>query len=258
MNISVISGGFDPLHSGHIEYINSAKKIGEKLIVALNSDEWLIQKKGKFFLPFSERKIILESLSNVDEVIDFKDDEQGSCINGLLKIQKKYPNDKIQFCNGGDRTEKNIPEMSLKNIEFIFGVGGNDKKNSSSLILKDWTYVNEERVWGEFHNLFSDKNLKVKELKILPKKGMSFQKHKYRNEIWFISKGKCIVNYSKGSEEDKEEFRLQKDDIFTVNKNEWHQIVNPYSEECRIIEIQYGEKVQEDDIERLYYFEDNQ
>ena len=88
MNISVISGGFDPLHSGHIEYINSAKKIGEKLIVALNSDEWLIQKKGKFFLPFSERKIILESLSNVDEVIDFKDDEQGSCINGLLKIQK--------------------------------------------------------------------------------------------------------------------------------------------------------------------------
>ena len=170
MNISVISGGFDPLHSGHIEYINSAKKIGEKLIVALNSDEWLIQKKGKFFLPFSERKIILESLSNVDEVIDFKDDEQGSCINGLLKIQKKYPNDKIQFCNGGDRTEKNIPEMSLKNIEFIFGVGGNDKKNSSSLILKDWTYVNEERVWGEFHNLFSDKNLKVKELKILPKK----------------------------------------------------------------------------------------
>ena len=80
MIISVISGGFDPLHSGHIEYIKSAKKLGKKLVVALNSDQWLIGKKGKFFLPFSERKKILESISFVDEVIGFEDDDLGSCL----------------------------------------------------------------------------------------------------------------------------------------------------------------------------------
>ena len=85
MKISVVSGGFDPLHSGHISYLKEAKNYGEKLIVALNSDDWLIKKKGKFFLPFSERKIILESLKYVDEVIDFEDDKQGSCINALKK-----------------------------------------------------------------------------------------------------------------------------------------------------------------------------
>ena len=78
MKISVVIGGFDPIHSGHIEYIKSAKNLGEKLIVALNSNEWLLRKKGNFFLPFKERKIILESLKYVDEVIDFKDDD-GSC-----------------------------------------------------------------------------------------------------------------------------------------------------------------------------------
>ena len=62
MKISVVSGGFDPLHSGHISYIESAKKLGDYLIVALNSDEWLIQKKGKAFMPFKERKIILHTI----------------------------------------------------------------------------------------------------------------------------------------------------------------------------------------------------
>ena len=62
MKISVVSGGFDPLHSGHISYIKSAKKHGEYLIIALNSDEWLVNKKGKAFMPFEERKSVLENL----------------------------------------------------------------------------------------------------------------------------------------------------------------------------------------------------
>ena len=89
MIISVVSGGFDPIHSGHIEYIKEAKKIGEKLIVALNSDNWLIEKKGKYFLPFKERKVILESLVFVDEVIGFEDDEFGSCKNALRFLKKE-------------------------------------------------------------------------------------------------------------------------------------------------------------------------
>ena len=146
--------------------------------------------------------------------------------------------------------------MSVKNINFLFEVGGKDKKNSSSTILKDWDFLKEERIWGKFYNLYHDKNIKVKELILEPKKGMSFQKHHHRNEIWFISEGACLVNYSKTSEANKKEHRLKKEDIFIVKKNEWHQLVNPYDEICKIIEIQYGEKVDEEDIERLYYFEE--
>ena len=256
MKISVVSGGFDPIHSGHIFYLKEAKSFGDKLIVALNSDEWLKNKKGKNFLPFDERKLILESLKYVDEVIDFKDDNLGSCINALTEIKKRFPKDTIIFCNGGDRTKENIPEMSVENISFKFGIGGEDKKNSSSSILKDWNFYKEKIVWGNFYNLFSEKNLKVKELIINPKKGMSFQKHKYRNEIWFVSEGACIVNHSKTNESEKKEYELNREDIFFVKKNEWHQLVNPYDEICKIIEIQYGEKVIEEDIERLFYFEE--
>ena len=140
MKIIVISGGFDPVHSGHISYIKSAEKLGDKLVIALNSDSWLKNKKGKFFMPFSERKKILENINGVNEVINFKDDEQGSAIYALEKIKTIYPNDEIIFANGGDRTKENIPEMSLSDIKFVFGVGGEDKKNSSSRILKNWKY----------------------------------------------------------------------------------------------------------------------
>ncbi len=256
MKIAVVSGGFDPIHSGHISYLSDAKKQGDILIVALNSNDWLTSKKGKYFLPFEERKIILESLNQVSEVIDFEDDDQGSCINALKKIKIKYPKEKIIFCNGGDRTKSNIPEMVLQDITFKFGIGGDFKKNSSSSILKNWHFKKENRLWGEFHNLFLEKNLKVKELIVNPKKGMSFQRHSHRNEIWFISEGSCLVNYSKTTELEKKEYKLSKEDIFFVKKNEWHQIINPNEEVCKIIEIQYGDKVEESDIERLYYFDE--
>ena len=256
MKIVIVSGGFDPIHSGHISYFKSAKKLGEKLIVALNSDAWLIKKKEKFFMPFEERKIIIENLSMVDEVIEFEDDELGSATQALIKVKKSYPNDEIIFCNGGDRTKDNIPEMQIKDVAFEFGVGGADKKNSSSWILKDYQYEKEERVWGEFYNLFSNDFLKLKELIIKPKKGMSFQKHFLRNEIWFVSKGKCSVNFSKNDPDNFKEISLLTEETFHVQKGAWHQIFNPFNEPCHIIEIQYGEETSEDDIERLRYYQD--
>ena len=256
MKIVVVSGGFDPIHSGHISYFKSAKELGEKLIVALNSDAWLIKKKEKFFMPFEERKIIIENLSMVDEVIDFDDDEFGSASQALIKIKGFYPKDEIIFCNGGDRTKDNIPEMQIKDILFEFGVGGEDKKNSSSWILKDYQYDKEERVWGEFYNLFSNDFLKLKELIIKPKQGMSFQKHFLRNEIWFVSKGQCSVNFSKDDPDNFEEISLHAEETFHVRKEAWHQIFNPFDEPCHIIEIQYGEETNEDDIERLRYYKD--
>ena len=154
MKISVVSGGFDPIHSGHVAYLNASRKHGDILIVALNSDKWLSDKKGQPFMSFSERKIILENLSCVDEVIDFEDDEFGSSVDALKKIKNRHPKDKIIFCNGGDRTDQNIPEMSIDGVEFVFGVGGEEKLNSSSWILKNWQGDSEERVWGKFFNLY--------------------------------------------------------------------------------------------------------
>jgi len=254
MKIVVVSGGFDPLHSGHIAYFKSAREYGDKLIVALNSDDWLINKKKKFFLPFEERKIILENLSMIDEVLAFDDDDKGSCINALASIKQKYHDDEIIFCNGGDRTNKNIPEMALEGIKFEFGVGGIQKKNSSSWILKDWKFEKETRRWGHFYNLFDTVDVKVKELIVKPGKGMSFQKHVKRNEIWLVSEGSCLVKHSHSSPENKMEITLKKFNHFVVKTGEWHQIINPSQEECRIIEIQYGDKVVENDIERLYYY----
>jgi len=255
MKISVVSGGFDPIHSGHISYLKDAKSYGEILIVALNSDNWLINKKGQNFLSFKERRIILQSLEFVDEVIDFDDDEMGSCINALKDLKKRYPSDEIIFCNGGDRTDENIPEMDIDGISFQFRVGGEDKLNSSSIILKNWKYLKEKRSWGTFYELFQDKNIKLKELIVAPKQGMSFQRHFHRNELWFISSGSCEVNYRKYQEEETQTIVLNKNDYFHIDVEDWHQITNPNDVECKIIEIQYGDKTEEDDIERLYYYE---
>tara|TARA_B100001057_G_C22772500_1_gene920215 strand:- start:56 stop:829 length:774 start_codon:yes stop_codon:yes gene_type:complete len=257
MKIVVVSGGFDPIHSGHIAYFNSAKKYGDKLIVALNSDEWLEKKKGKFFMPFIERKSIVENIKCVDKVIDFEDDDLGSCIKGLEKIKKMHPEDEIIFANGGDRGKDNILEMSVDGVDFVFSVGGDDKKNSSSWILKNWQYYLEERIWGKFYNLFEDEDVKVKELIVSPGKGMSFQKHFKRSEIWLVSKGKCVVNYSKDNPNDRSSVTLEKFDEYNVPVGDWHQITNPFDNPCHIIEIQFGEACVEDDIERVEYYEES-
>jgi cytidyltransferase-like protein len=257
MKIIIISGGFDPIHSGHIAYINSAKKLGDRLIVALNSDNWLQQKKGKYFMPFYERETVLSNLRDVDEVIAFDDDDQGSCKNALIKIKDKYPNDELTFCNGGDRTNKNIPEMDIKGFNFLFGVGGENKANSSSDILKNWAYDSENRIWGNFYNLFTDRGVKVKELIINPGKGLSFQRHFHRSEIWYVSRGGCTVNYSEEEAEDYVVHEIKLFDMMHIKKRAWHQIINNNDSPCHIIEIQYGDKTEEDDIERLRYFEND-
>ena len=138
-DIVMISGGFDPLHSGHIALIEDASKYGQ-IIVLLNSDKWLIKKKGKFFLPFNERSIIMNSLKNVIDVMGFNDDDT-TAINGIQKVIEKYPEYKLKFANGGDRNIKTTPEKNFCNnhkIENLWEIGGNFKKNSSSEILKKW------------------------------------------------------------------------------------------------------------------------
>ena len=137
----LVSGGFDPLHSGHIAFFKAAKELGT-LGVAVNSDDWLIRKKGKYFMNVAERMSIIKELKCVDVAIEFsdKDDTANDAIKMALEVYNK-----VIFCNGGDRTKSNIPEMAKwkddDRVTFVFGVGGDDKKNSSSWILNRW---NEE------------------------------------------------------------------------------------------------------------------
>ena len=106
----LVSGGFDPIHSGHIYLIQEASKYGE-IVVLLNSDEWLRKRKGKEFMSFNERAIIMKSLKNVIDVISF-DDSDTTCINGLKNAIDKYPSHKIRFANGGDRNNKTLIQLA--------------------------------------------------------------------------------------------------------------------------------------------------
>ena len=127
------------MHSGHIAYFKAASALGDRLIVGLNSDEWLARKKGRAFMPEHERCAVVKALSGVDFVITF-DDSDGSAKHAIRMVRASYPGDRIIFANGGDRTAVNIPEMDINDpdLEFRFGVGGENKMNSSSWILQEW------------------------------------------------------------------------------------------------------------------------
>ena len=256
--IVVVSGGFDPIHSGHIALLQNAAQRNnvQKIIVLLNSDEWLTRKKGKPFMPFNERKSVIENLSMVGAVVGF-DDSDNTAIAGLLDVKETFPDRRIIFCNGGDRHKENIPEASVEGVEFQFGIGGENKANSSSWILRNAiSQENESRVWGSFHTLYQTTGCKVKELVIKPNSGISYQRHSNRNEVWFVRSGKGVVRHSRDLDplNNYALIDLYKNDIFVVKENQWHQLYNESNEDLNIIEIQYGNECSEADIERLEYF----
>jgi D-beta-D-heptose 7-phosphate kinase/D-beta-D-heptose 1-phosphate adenosyltransferase len=153
--IVIVTGGFDPLHSGHIAYLNAAKRLGDKLVVGLNSDAWLIRKKGYAFMPFVERQQVLGNLKSVDYTFDF-DDTDGSACDAIEKMLSYFPFHDAIFANGGDRDAKNIPEMRLSGLHparlrFAFGVGGENKMNSSSNILANFE-AHVLRYYNDTHN----------------------------------------------------------------------------------------------------------
>jgi cytidyltransferase-like protein len=241
--IILVTGGFDPCHSGHISYFEAAKKLGDKLIVGVNSDAWLERKKGRSFMPITERTTIIQNLKMVDGVILFNDDD-GSATEAIHNVKRLFPNDHIVFANGGDRTNKNIPEMAVPDVEFIFGVGGEDKKNSSSWILEEWKAPKTERQWGYYRVLHEAPGMKVKELTVNPGKSLSMQRHFKRSEYWVVEEGACNV-----ASEDKT-VSLSTHETIDIPVNSWHQLINPFDKPCRIVEIQYGKDCIEEDIER--------
>lgn len=128
--VVAVSGGFDPLHIGHIRMFEEAKALGDKLVVLVNSDEFLIRKKGKAFMPLAERMEMIRAIRCVDEVYAVIDTDQSVC-ETLRLIRPDI------FANGGDRTQDNIPENDVckeLGIIRVFNVGGMKVQSSSELL----------------------------------------------------------------------------------------------------------------------------
>ena len=251
MKIVLVNGGFDPLHSGHISYLAAARQLGDKLIVGLNSDEWLTRKKSRPFMPVNERLAVIENLRMVDHCILFNDDD-GSSIEAIRNVQMLYPNDEIIFANGGDRTATNIPEMVAQDVIFKFGVGGDDKKNSSSWILEEWKAPKTSRAWGYYRVLHEvGANTKLKELTVMPKTCLSMQRHDLRQEFWFVAEGTATVYTLDERSTDRDvKCYLDVHEHTFIECREWHQLCNETDQPLKLIEIQYGQDCVEDDILR--------
>ena len=250
MKIVLVTGGFDPLHSGHIAYFKAAKTLGDILIVGLNSDEWLVRKKGRPFMPLQERMAIVGNLAVVDEVLVYNDDDGSSC-DAIRLARARYPDAQIIFANGGDRTKENIPEMVIEDVEFVFGVGGEDKKNSSSWILEDWKKPRTVRNWGYYRVLHEvGSRTKLKELTVNPKTCLSMQRHDKRAEFWFVAQGEAAVYTLDNSSDHDLVGHYQEHEYLWIDRNQWHMLCNETDEPLRLIEIQYGNDCIEEDIER--------
>lgn len=127
-----VSGGFDPIHIGHVRMIREARALGDELVVILNNDNWLMAKKGFAFMPEEERKEIIEALEGVSRVVLTKHKENDPDRSVCESLREVHPD---IFANGGDRFADNIPEAILAKelgIELVFGVGRGGKVQSSS------------------------------------------------------------------------------------------------------------------------------
>ena len=147
--VSLVTGGFDPIHSGHISYFARAKDFSDFLVVGINTEEWLTKKKGQYFQSWVERADIIRHLRMVDAVITVPDDDKGSACGAIAKCLEIA--DIVVFCNGGDRGKTNTPETDKygdnPRVQFEFGIGGEDKKNSSSWILKGY-FERQQKLLG--------------------------------------------------------------------------------------------------------------
>lgn len=249
----LVTGGFDPLHSGHLEYFKQAKMLGHKLIVGLNSDAWLTRKKGKPFLPFEERAAIIRELKIVDQVISFNDDDDTACHAIFNVLSTSSNSDEVIFANGGDRGNSNTPEYEMyKNtygISFKWGVGGTDKKNSSSWILKEWSQPTIERTWGRYTLLDKGDGWQVKQLEIDPGKALSNQRHLKRSEHWHIVEGDIDILLQFDNDQ-KLMWPGSPGKSIDIPVLCWHKVINVGKTPAKVIEVWLGSELTEEDIER--------
>jgi D-beta-D-heptose 7-phosphate kinase/D-beta-D-heptose 1-phosphate adenosyltransferase len=138
----MVSGGFDPIHIGHVRMILEAAREFGDVIVAVNSDDWLLRKKGYVFMPFDERAEIVRALHGVTKVVAFDDADNTAC-DAIREHKPTY------FANGGDRTTENTPEQDACEefgVEMIWGVGGGKIQSSSDLVNESADHLRVEKM----------------------------------------------------------------------------------------------------------------
>lgn len=218
-----ISGGFDPIHPGHIAMIEAAAKYGEVHII-LNSDAWLVRKKGFYFQPWEDRKKILEAYTPHIHAVD---DSDGTVCEALRRIKPDY------FGNGGDRTNKNVPELDVCSelgILPVFELGGGKYSSSSQINAKDRV----ETRWGVYDVLIDMPNLKVKMLHLKAGKKLSLQRHEKRSEFFFMPNGEVRMNLP----------------------GVWHAPEAPEDHDLTFLEVQIGPS-EEEDIDKVHETDPN-
>jgi len=215
----------------------------------VNSDSWLTRKKGKAFMPFEERCAIIKELDCVNEVIGFNDDDDTACAAIFQVLSTVGSQTKVIFANGGDRTKDNIPEMIYNDVEFVFGVGGEDKKNSSSWILKEWSQPTTERAWGRYTVLDKGEGWQVKQLEFYEEQALSDQRHFKRSEHWHVVDG--VINmFLEDKSGNRTSHLLVPGDSIDIPVGYWHKAVNLDNKSAKVIEVWMGQELTEDDIER--------
>jgi len=133
--VVAVSGGFDPVHIGHVRLFQKAKTLGDKLVVILNNDHWLMKKKAFVFIPEQERKEIIEAFSCVDKVVLSHHQPNAQDMSICQELETLRPS---IFANGGDRLQENVPEVAICNrlgCKMVFNVGEGGKVQSSSWLL---------------------------------------------------------------------------------------------------------------------------
>lgn len=236
----VISGGFDPIHIGHLRMIQEASKLGNKLIVIANSDRFLIDKKGYAFMSIEERIEILEGFEGVDKAVESIDKDMTVCKTIEWLAQEE---DIACFANGGDRkNEADIPETiicSKYNIEMEFNVGGGKIQSSSSLVGGEVI-----KPWGSYKTFEKGEGYLLKRMTVNPGEILSLQSHNHRSEFWYVAEGIATV------ECDESVFDIKEYESASIPLNSKHRLSNNSDKVLKVIEVQIGNILSEDDITR--------
>lgn len=244
-----VSGGFDPIHIGHVRMFEEARALGDKLVVILNNDNWLLEKKGFAFMPARERAEIIGSFPFVDKVVltdHKKGDRDMSVSRSLARVKPAI------FANGGDRKSlKDIPEGAVckkYGIKMVFNVGKGGKVQSSSWMIDAARKPASRSVrpWGEYFSWDSGSGWNLKTLYIKPRKRLSLQYHHNREEWWLLVSGDASATIQDGVGEHT--VPLRKGEVFRVFKRQVHRLSSRKG--GVLVEVAYG-KFDEADIVRL-------
>ena len=241
MPVAAVSGGFDPVTPGHIALFESAAKLGDVMVI-LNSDDWLIRKKGYFLFNWEERRRVLLAMKNVAQVVPV-DDSDGTVCQALREQKPTW------FVNGGDRNSLNTPEWGVcKELGVKMHFSGDPKISSSSVVMRRGV---SERSWGRYELIYQGPTdtgyIKVKRLILNPLSSTSRQKHKFRTEYFFPLGGDAMLHTELL---DGSRLGWSVNNGIEVRSGQWHSVSNETESPASVLEVQVGAVVEEDDITR--------